>query len=96
MQTKEKTKIINNMNGSEIQKHIGIWLQEDKNPYIGIKRSWEEYCNEELNIEHKEAYGVLASMLQITNIRSKHLEEALLHIQKTEMPNLYNNTETIK
>jgi hypothetical protein len=35
-------------------------------------------------------------MLQITNIRSKHLEDAILHIQKIEMPNLYNNTEIIK
>jgi hypothetical protein len=83
------------MNRIEIETHIGIWLKEDRNPYIGIKRSWEQYCKEELNIEHKETYGVIASMLQITNISSKHLEDALLNIQKIEMPNLYN-TETIK
>ena len=84
------------MNRIEIEAHIEIWLKEDRNPYIGIKRSWEEYCKEELNIEHKETYGVLNTMLQITNIRSKHLEDAILHIQKIEMPNLYNNTEIIK
>jgi hypothetical protein len=70
------------MNGHTIQSHLALWLKEHSNPYIGIERSWEEYCNEVLNIEHKETYGVIASTLQIHQIRVKQLEEALNNIQK--------------
>lgn len=69
------------MNGAEIQTHLTIWLKEDQNPYIGIKRSWEEYCKEELNIEPKETLGVLLSTLQVYQIRCGHVEEAIKQIQ---------------
>jgi len=70
------------MEGQTINNHISIWLKEDKNPYIGIKRSWEEYCKEELDISVNETIGSLLSTLQITQLRSKHLEEAIKQIQK--------------
>lgn len=70
------------MNGNTMQTHLAIWLKEHSNPYIGIERSWEQYCNEVLDIQHNETYGVVASMLQIHQIRVKQLEEALNNIQK--------------
>lgn len=70
------------MEGQLINTHISVWLKEDKNPYIGIKRSWEEYCKEELDIPVNETIGSLLSNLQIIRLREKHLEEAIKHIQK--------------
>ena len=68
------------MNGAEIQKHIKCWLTEDSNPYIGIKRSWEDYCKEN-QIDLKESIGILLSTLQIHQIRSNQIEEAIFKIQ---------------
>ena len=74
------------MNVHTIQSHLAIWLKEHSNPYTGIERSWEQYCNEVLNVSHNETHGVITNMLQIHQIRVQQLEEALFSIQKISIP----------
>ena len=62
----------------QIEQHIYKWLEEDKNPYIAIPRSWKEYA-EEHNIPLNLSYGKLLEVSQILRTKVNIVDEEILN-----------------
>ena len=62
----------------QIEQHIYKWLEEDKNPYIGITRNWKEYA-EEHNIPLNLSYGKLLEVSQILRTKVNIVDEEILN-----------------
>jgi hypothetical protein len=62
----------------EIEQHIYKWLEEHKNPYIAITRSWKDYA-EEHNIPFEFSYGKLLEVSQILRTKVKIVDEEILN-----------------